>query len=219
MFTGLVLGLGRLARLQADRLAIHCEGESAAGLLPDLAIGDSVAVDGVCLTVTRLLPDGFEADVSPETLRRTTLGQKTSRVQVNLEPSLRVGGKLGGHFVTGHIDGTGQLISATEAASAWELQFAVQATTVQRYLVEKGSIAVNGISLTIAECDLAGQWFSVAVIPHTYAITNLHQLRPGDPVNLEADILGKYVDQLMHPAPGRQDSALTPDFLLEHGYL
>jgi riboflavin synthase len=218
MFTGLVLGLGHLSCVRADRVAIRCDGETANALLPDLAIGDSVAVDGVCLTVTRLLPDGFEADVSPETLGRTTLGQAPGRVAVNLEPSLRLGGKVGGHFVTGHIDGTGQLVSAVEAATAWDLQFAVEAAAVRRFLVEKGSIAVNGVSLTIADCDPAGHWFRVAVIPHTYAVTNLHQLQAGDRVNLEADILGKYVDKLLHPLR-RQEEMLSPDFLLEHGYL
>jgi riboflavin synthase len=110
------------------------------------------------------------------------------------------------------------LVSAVEAATAWDLQFAVESAGVQRFLVEKGSIAVNGVSLTIADCDAAGTWFRVAVIPHTYAVTNLHQLQAGDQVNLEADILGKYVDKLLHPL-SRQEEMLSPDFLLEHGYL
>ncbi len=228
MFTGLVQSLGNLRLLTEDRLEVLCSSIGTELILTDLAIGDSVAVDGACLTVEQILPQGFIATVSPETLDRTTIGQKnrTSTV-VNLETSLRVGGKIGGHFVTGHIDGIGRLISAKATATSWELKFgAPQSLTEQwssylsRYLVSKGSIAVNGISLTIADCDPAGNWFTVAVIPHTYAETNLSQLQADTWVNLEADILGKYVEKLMlpqHPS-SRQREMITPDFLAANGY-
>ena len=228
MFTVLVQSLGNLRLLTEDRLEILCSYSGTELILTDLAIGDSVAVDGACLTVEQILPQGFIATVSPETLDRTTIGQKnrTSTV-VNLETSLRVGGKIGGHFVTGHIDGIGRLISTKATATSWELKFgAPQSLTEQwssylsRYLVSKGSIAVNGISLTIADCDPAGNWFTVAVIPHTYTETNLSQLQPDTWVNLEADILGKYVEKLMlpqHPS-SRQREIITPDFLAANGY-
>ncbi len=228
MFTGLVQSLGNLRLLTEDRLEILCSSSGGKLILTDLAIGDSVAVDGACLTVEQILPQGFIATVSPETLDRTTIGQKDrTSSHVNLETSLRVGGKIGGHFVTGHIDGIGRLISTTATATSWELKFgAPQLLTEQwskylsRYLVSKGSIAVNGVSLTIADCDLAGNWFTVAVIPHTYAATNLSQLQPDTWVNLEADILGKYVEKLMLPqhAGSRQREIITPNFLAANGY-
>jgi riboflavin synthase len=229
MFTGLVQSLGNLRLLTDDRLEILCNSSSTAMILTDLAIGDSVAVDGACLTVEQILPQGFIAAVSPETLNRTTIGQhdRTS-TNVNLETSLRVGGKIGGHFVTGHIDGIGRLVSSKATATSWELKFAApQSLTGQwadylsRYLVSKGSIAVNGVSLTIADCDPDGTWFTVAVIPLTYAETNLSQLKPDQWVNLEADILGKYVEKLVmlpQGAVSKQREIITPDFLAANGY-
>jgi riboflavin synthase len=228
MFTGLVQSLGNLRLLTEDRVEILCSYSDAELILTDLAIGDSVAVDGACLTVEQILQQGFIATVSPETLDRTTIGQKDrSSSYVNLETSLRVGGKIGGHFVTGHIDGIGRLISSKATATSWELKFGAPLTLTEqwsnylsRYLVSKGSIAVNGVSLTIADCDPAGNWFTVAVIPHTYEETNLSQLKPDTWVNLEADILGKYVEKLMLPQHNnsRQREIITPDFLAANGY-
>jgi riboflavin synthase len=228
MFTGLVQSLGNLRLLTEDRLEILCTCSGSELILTDLSIGDSVAVDGACLTVEQILPQGFIATVSPETLDRTTIGQKDrTSTYVNLETSLRVGGKIGGHFVTGHIDGIGRLVSAKATATSWELRFAAPLSLTEqwsnylsRYLVSKGSITVNGVSLTIADCDPGGNWFTVAVIPHTYAQTNLSQIQPDGWVNLEADILGKYVEKLMLPqhdrARGRE--IITPDFLAANGY-
>jgi riboflavin synthase len=221
--------MGNLRSLTEDRLEVSCLPNGVERILADLAIGDSVAVDGVCLTVEKILPQGFIATISPETINRTTFGRadRTSSY-VNLETSLRVGGKIGGHFVTGHIDGIGRLVSAKATATSWELRFASPpllaaewSRYIGRYIVGKGSIAVNGISLTVAECDREGTWFTVAVIPHTYAETNLRDLKPDDWVNLEADILGKYVEKLMMASPrdrDRDDSIITPDFLAMHGY-
>lgn len=198
-------------------------------------IGDSIAVDGVCLTVEEILSQGFSVAVSPETLQRTTLGhQATTEALVNLEASLRVGSKLGGHFVTGHIDGVGCLQALVPTADSWEMSVTAPAA-IARYIIPKGSIAVNGISLTVADCNPEGTWFKVAVIPHSFEITNLQYLQPGSSVNLEADLLGKYVEKFLRlgdstpeefsPAqlqekPGEVASqGITPEFLAEHGFV
>jgi riboflavin synthase len=236
MFTGLIQGLGQTVALTPYQLAIDCSSQSPPPFLAAIALGDSIAVDGVCLTVEAMRDGGFVASVSPETLDRTTLGKTGGGDRwVNLEPSLRVGDKIGGHFVTGHVDGLGHLVSATESATSWTLIFSAPASLAP-YLVPKGSIAVNGISLTIAACSgtesNGSTQFSVAVIPHSYAQTNLQSLRPGDPVNLEGDILSKYVGQLLasnggtgpiappwnSPAAAHSPEDLSPEFLSEHGY-
>ncbi len=217
MFTGLVRALGQVRSLGSDLLSVNCVDNNASLILTDLALGDSVAVDGVCLTVMEVLPQGFVAAVSPETLGRTTLAQKQiGRQFVNLEPSLRVGSKLGGHFVMGHIDGIGYLDSQEQTATSWEMSF-VTTEEIARYIVPKGSIAINGISLTIADYDDARYWFKVAVIPLTYAETNLSHLQIGDRVNLEGDILGKYMEKLIPKSAHNEE--LTPAFLAENGYL
>lgn len=229
MFTGLVQSLGNIRLLTEDRLEVLCISSESELILEDLTIGDSIAVNGACLTVEQILPQGFIAAISPETVDRTNIGCSTrSSTHVNLETSLRVGGKIGGHFVTGHIDGVGRLVSARATASSWELRFAAPPDRTQqwsnyisRYLVSKGSIAVNGVSLTIADCDPDGNWFTVAVIPHTYTQTNLAELKPDEWVNLEADILGKYVEKLMLGSVnslGKEREQITPDFLAAHGY-
>lgn len=226
--------VGKLRLLSEQLVQVTCD---AANILQDLAIGDSVAVDGVCLTVTEILPHGFVAVISPETIRRTILRWSTGESAVNLEPSLRVGSKLGGHFVTGHIDGVGYLETAVQTENAWEMSFQVPDLRVSRYIVPKGSITVNGVSLTVADCNATGSWFKVAVIPHTYAETNLHDLQSGSPVNLEGDVLGKYVEkflrlnvnvdsaatdefELMYQSNSENTSeGISPTFLAEHGYL
>ncbi|NJK39471.1 MAG: riboflavin synthase [Oscillatoriales cyanobacterium RM2_1_1] len=239
MFTGLIQALGTVYPKGNDQFEVNPVSGQPELILQDLAIGDSVAVDGVCLTVTELKSQGFMATASPETLSRTTLGHGLERM-FNLESSLRAGNKLGGHFVTGHVDGIGCLESSTPTASSWEMRFAgsgpgktLWQQQIAPYLVPKGSIAINGISLTIANCDPSGTWFEVAVIPHTYAATNLRDLKPGSWVNLEADILGKYVAKFvqsrlngnrdlgvewagMTTVSGLED--ITPEFLAEHGF-
>lgn len=230
MFTGLVQATGILQRRGEYEVLVsyHQRGDKIA---TGLELGDSVSVDGVCLTVSEMLANGFVAAVSPETLSRTILGYQLGDRPVNLEPSLRVGSKLGGHFVTGHVDGIGILQSATATATSWEMRFRVEGDPIARYIVHKGSIAINGISLTIADCDPDGRAFMVAVIPVTYAETNLQVLQPGDPVNLEGDLLGKYVEKFLRVNPGLaslEDGAIAPSgsdmpvsmsFLAEHGYL
>ena len=237
MFTGLIQTLGNCQARGQNSVEVNCSNPAAAAILADLALGDSVAIDGVCLTVVEILLAGFVAEVSPETLQRSTLGQTTGGSRrVNLETSLRVGGKVGGHFVTGHVDGIGYFKSARRTATSWEMTFAAS-DRVARYIVPKGSIAVNGISLTVADCDPLGQWFRVAVIPLTYAETNLSLLQPDGWVNLEGDILGKYVERFLRSGdaiPYPTDATLAPvfptesittdnsisaTFLAENGYL
>lgn len=229
MFTGLIQALGTIRPLLSDRFDVSCRTDSSEVILHDLAIGDSVAVDGICLTVEEIIPQGFVATASDETLHRTTLGyQHYSATYVNLETSVRVGSKLGGHFVTGHIDAIGCLQESVETTNSWEMCFTSPASLIDlwqrqiaRYLIPKGSIAVNGVSLTIADCDPQGSWFKVAVIPHSYAQTNLSYLQPGSWVNLESDILGKYVAKLVgHQVPCYDHlDEISPSFLVEHGYL
>ena len=228
MFTGLIQGLGKIQPQGRDRFFISIEKENSAAILHDLELGDSVAVDGVCLTVEEIETRGFVATASPETLQRTNLGMKSEGLgYVNLESSLRAGGKIGGHFVTGHVDGTGCLLESVQTDRAWEMKFgSIPSLTdqwshyVARYIVPKGSIAVNGISLTIADCDRAGSWFTVAVIPVTYAETNLQDLQSGDWVNLEGDILGKYVEKLLgySSSEGQRSQEIDLAFLAENGY-
>lgn len=237
MFTGLIATTGTIRLLNQQLAEISCN-RTPEKILSDLAIGDSVAVDGVCLTVTEILPLGFIATISPETVSRTILQWATGNSSVNLEPSLRVGSKLGGHFVTGHIDGIGHLETAVQTAAAWEMSFQVPDRRVSRYIVPKGSVAVNGISLTVADCNATGSWFKVAVIPHTYSETNLQHLQSGDPVNLEGDVLGKYVEKFLRFSQDNQTEAavqsfepmlrgldhrtseepVSAEFLAEHGY-
>ncbi|PZO36816.1 MAG: riboflavin synthase [Shackletoniella antarctica] len=217
MFTGLIQAVGTLFHKGDTQMYIRWETTPQG--LTDVELGDSIAVDGICLTVETLLPDGFVAAVSPETLDRTSLGQIPDGSWVNLESSLRVGSKIGGHFVSGHIDGQGHLEAALEADNAWRLSFTVGDPRVARYIVPKGSIAVNGISLTVADCSPSGHWFAVAVIPVTYQETTLQRLRPGQAVNLEGDMLGKYVEKFM---AGKGDAptgdSVSLEFLAEHGY-
>lgn len=227
MFTGLIQALGTIRPLGGDRFDVSCPEYNDA-ILRDLAIGDSVAVDGICLTVESILPQGFVATASDETLYRTTLGQPQAAPYVNLETSVRVGSKLGGHFVTGHIDGIGCLQDSVQTPNSWEMCFTSPASQnelwqrqIARYLIPKGSIAVNGVSLTIADCDPNGTWFKAAVIPHSYAQTNLSRLEVGSWVNLESDILGKYVAKILgHQVPASAYlEGISPDFLAEHGYV
>jgi riboflavin synthase len=219
VFTGLIQDIGRLSALDANHLAIQWDADST--LLPDLAIGDSVAVDGVCLTVESHHSQGFVATASPETLDRSTLGGLPPDAPVNLEPSLRVGSKIGGHFVTGHVDGVGYLERAIATATSWELHFRVPQPALARYIVSKGSIAVNGISLTVAHCSPSGDTFTVAVIPVTYRDTTLQYLQPDQPVNLEGDVLGKYVEKFLNlgTATASEPPAVSMAFLTQHGYL
>jgi riboflavin synthase len=191
MFTGIVEELGEVRDLQVgdEGAALTIAAETVAA---GLRAGDSVACNGVCLTVVETDGSSFRCDLSAETLSRTSFGTAHRGSAVNLERPLEAGGRIGGHFVLGHVDGVGRLLESRPSGEGRTLTFAFP-RDLERYLVWKGSIAVDGISLTIAE--LAAESFSVAVIPHTLAVTNLRDLAPGDPVNLEVDILGKYFER------------------------
>jgi riboflavin synthase len=159
-----------------------------------VVLGESIAVNGACMTVTAHRGRTFTVEVSPESIRQTTLGGLAVGARLNLERALRAGDRLGGHFVQGHVDGIGKLVAITPDA-AWSLYRFQAPASVAPYLVEKGSIAVNGVSLTVFSCR--GRTFTVALIPHTLGATNLADLRPGDPVNVESDILLKHVANLV----------------------
>ena len=187
-------------------------------MLEDLKLGDSVAVNGVCLTVTALRPGGFSADVMHETLDRSALSELRPGSAVNLERAMAANGRFGGHIVAGHVDGTGRITRLRRDDNA--VWYTLQAgPEVLRYVVEKGSVAVDGISLTVAQ--VGQDWFSVSVIPHTASATVLGQRRAGDRVNLECDIIGKYVEKLLRPARDRppEGEGITLEFLAQNGIL
>ena len=195
MFTGIVREVGRVVSVDGDaagrRLVV-----AAPATAPTIGIGDSVAVDGVCLTAEALDGERIRFHAVAETLRRTTLGALTSGDDVNVEPALRAGDPLGGHHVQGHVDGIGAIGSVE--AEGEGLRVVVEAPSeILRYCVEKGSIAVDGVSLTVAE--LLDDAFAVALVPHTLEATTLRDLAPGQPVNLEVDVLAKYVERLVAP--------------------
>jgi riboflavin synthase len=190
MFTGIVRERGRVISFDGGRLAVETSVQAA--------VGDSIAVDGVCLTVTSGDGATLAFDVVPETLARTTLGTLEAGGTVNVEPAVRLGDELGGHMVQGHVDGVGR-VRASEPEGDGRRVWIEAPPEVLRTCVEKGSITVSGVSLTIAE--LADDAFAVALIPHTLATTTLGELTAGDGVNLEADVIGKYVERLL-AAPG-----------------
>ncbi len=213
MFTGIIETTGRIRAIERTSLGATLV-ISAPGVAPELKVGESVAVNGVCLTVTVPGPEVFTADLSPETLERTTLGRARSGLTVNLERPLTPASRLGGHFVQGHVDGVGNFVSAIPSGAG--IVIGVEFPRIlERYLVYKGSVAVDGISLTIA--SIQGARFTVAVIPHTLRATNLQSLKPGDAVNIETDMLGKYIERFVQLGLVKTP-ALTADYLKEQGY-
>lgn len=215
MFTGIVEETGTIRAIRqgahSARLTV-----GAAHILPGLKIGDSVAVNGVCLTAVSIGADSFTADVMHETLNRSTLGALVPGSPVNLERAMPADGRFGGHIVSGHIDAVGTVTSTRrDDVAVW---YTVEAPPdVLRYVVEKGSIAIDGISLTVAA--VTGRSFSVSVIPHTASVTILGGKGPGDKVNLEADIIGKYVERLLsHNGKPAKKSGLTMEFLAQNGF-
>jgi riboflavin synthase len=220
MFTGLVQAVGRL---EPCSQGLWVRGDLRG--LGALALGDSVAVDGVCLTVAELdgAHGGFRADVSEESLSRTTLGRRArSHALVNLEPALRLSDRLGGHLVSGHVDGTGTVLGIDTLAASWRLTVAWRDPTFGRYVCEKASLALDGISLTVAGVQNAGAVFWLAVIPHTWQTTTLRLRQVGDLVNLEADLLARYLERLVQEGgPTSRVPAASPlsgDWLAEHGW-
>jgi riboflavin synthase len=209
MFTGIVEGTGTVAALAAadDGSGARLEVE-APFMAGDLRLGESVAVNGCCLTVAQATAAGFAADLVAETLRRTALGGLAAGDRVNLERPMTLGGRLGGHLVQGHVDGVARVLGGSGGAptappvpkagarAGYELRIELP-PELQRYVVEKGSVAVDGVSLTVA--GVGPGWFAVALVPHTLEVTTLGRRHPGDPVQLEVDVVAKYVERLVAP--------------------
>jgi len=211
VFTGIIKAQGRIAAIEKRggdvRLRVTADGLP----WPDYAVGDSIAVNGVCLTAVRLLEDGFDTDVSVETLDVTTLKHLEVGDSVNLEPALRVGDALGGHLVSGHVDGIGRMTARSDDARSIRMTFELPAE-LARYVARKGSICVDGVSLTINE--VSGNTFGLNIIPHTAEMTTMGNYEVGTAVNIEVDLLARYIERML----GNDAGGLSIDFLREHGY-
>jgi riboflavin synthase len=216
MFTGIIEEVGRVDKIEERgenrRITI-----GAASIPPQLGTGDSVAVSGVCLTVIDVKPQSFSADLAPETWERTSFSLMREGALVNLELPMKADGRFGGHIVQGHVDGVGKLIGLEKIADSenWWLRIEIP-SELEKYTVFKGSITIEGISLTVAklERDVPGIVCTVAIIPHTVEMTNLGSLKPGDLINLEADLIAKYVEKMMRPASG----SITVQELVAQGF-
>lgn len=207
MFTGIIEETGLVKTVRDRELTIQ-----SGKVLEGTRLGDSMAVNGACLTVTRIGRDYFSVEVTPETLRRTNLGMLHSGERVNLERPLALGGRVGGHLVQGHIDAVGKIVSIASEEKALIVRYTAP-PEIMRYVVEKGFIAVDGASLTVVDCDFSS--FTVSVIPYTQQQTTLTSKRTGDSVNLEVDIIAKYVERLQK----RDKPGITVDLLAQHGFL
>jgi riboflavin synthase len=214
MFTGIIEEVGRVARIEQRgenrRITIAAENVGK-----ELKPGDSVAVSGVCLTALDIKPGSFCADLAPETWVRTSFSRMQEGALVNLELPMKADGRFGGHIVQGHVDGVGKLIALERIADSenWWLRLELP-SEVEKYTVYKGSLSIEGISLTVAE--LEGGVCTIAIIPHTVEMTNLNSLKPGDPVNLEADLIAKYVEKMMTGEPA--EGTLTVEELVRQGF-
>ncbi len=218
MFTGIIQSVGRISHLE-DRGGDARIGLQTGGLdLRDVQLGDSIAVNGVCLTAVSLNPSGFSADVSGETLRLTSLGGLRPGSRVNLEKALTLNTPLGGHLVSGHVDGLGRILE--RKADARSLHLKVQAPDgIARYIAAKGSICVDGVSLTVNRVE--GSRFELNIVPHTQEGTIIPDYRPGDGVNLEVDLLARYLERLLlgDKADAPQTGGITEDYLARHGFM
>lgn len=213
MFTGIIEELGKIEALETRGSGAKIK-IAAKIVTENTNEGDSIAVNGVCLTALEIKSNSFAADVSSETLRRSTLGGLRVGSAVNLERAVTPSTRLGGHIVQGHVDATGKFIGAEQSGDFWTVRIGYE-REIAPYLVYKGSVAVEGISLTVAE--LTDDYFDIAVIPKTWTLTNFHALKSGDAVNLEADITAKYVERILQ-FRGREQSGLTMEKLAEFGY-
>lgn len=208
MFTGIIEEIGKVQSVRLNQIYIDCEL-----VLDGTKLGDSIAVNGVCLTVVKIMPKGFVADVSPETFKVTSLGNLQTGSLVNLERAMKADGRFGGHIVSGHIDGRGKFISCKKSGDFYELEIELS-SELAKYTIKKGSIAINGISLTIAGVGVNS--IKVALIPHTYENTNLKELKIGDFVNIEVDMVAKYIEKFL--STGDNKSRISLEFLQEHGF-
>lgn len=215
MFTGIIEEVGTIKKLTEQGPSARIE-IMAKTVLEGSKLGDSIAVNGVCLTVTKLGKDSFCADVMAETMRRSSLGQLQKGSSVNLERAMAADGRFGGHIVSGHIDGMGQISKISpEGNAVW---YTIEASeTILAGIVEKGSIAIDGISLTVAK--ISNKDFAVSIIPHTGANTILSEKKPGDVVNLENDMIGKYVQKFMQKKEEKPQSKISEEFLGKYGFL
>jgi riboflavin synthase len=220
MFTGLIQGKGILHRTErrGPDAAIVIQAQYTMGAL---TLGESIAVDGACLTVVSFHGNVFSVDVSAETLSRTTLGRKPPGSPLNLERALRMGDRLGGHLVTGHVDGIGVLQDRSQEGRSWRLIFKTP-SSLDHYIIEKGSIAINGISLTVNGCSEGS--FDVNIVPHTFGETTIDDVKIGDAVNIETDLLGKYVEKMLKSFLNKnpvstESSRIDTTFLQKHGFL
>ena len=214
MFTGIIEEVGQVAAIRVDggkrRLSIACRK-----ILPELKQGDSVSVSGVCLTAVEISNKGFVADLADETWKRTSFSRLKNNALVNLELPMRANGRFDGHVVQGHVDGTGTVVSFEPVAGGNDFVLTINLPSeLTRYIVAKGSLTIEGISLTVAAID--GVQVRIAIIPHTVEMTNLRSLKPGDPVNLEVDVIAKYVENMM--APAKAASSLTIEKLVSEGF-
>jgi riboflavin synthase len=214
MFTGIIEEVGTVGSIHHSRETAKMTVR-AVKILEGMQLGDSVAVNGVCLTVRQLAEREFQVEISSETLKRSNLGEAKIGSDVNLERALTPGSRLGGHFVQGHVDGTGQVLSieSRDEFGVWKFSFPKE---LRPYIVEKGSISVNGVSLTVA--NLTERSFEVALIPHTLENTNFQNFVVGRTVNLEVDILAKYVESLLAKRSDTEKTQLTEEYLKEQGY-
>ncbi|QEE25579.1 riboflavin synthase [Rhodanobacter glycinis] len=212
MFTGIIQTVGRIARLEPRGGDVRLHVDSTGLDLTDVQLGDSIAVSGVCLTAVTLAPHGFSADVSNETLALTTLGALKPGDPVNLEKALRLADRLGGHMVSGHVDGLGKVVSITPDGRSQRWTFEVPAA-LARYIAAKGSICIDGTSLTVNE--VSGLRFGVNLIPHTVEHTAFRARRAGDAVNIEVDVVARYIERLLS---GGEAPKLDEAFLKQHGF-
>ena len=210
MFTGIIKEIGTVVSQGGGRITV-----AAGDIASSSRLGESVAVSGVCLTAVDISPPRVTMDILKETIARTNLGQLKPGDIVNLEPALKVGGELGGHFVTGHIDGEGKLVSRRQSDRDWIFRIELP-KGVEKYMVEKGSITIEGISLTISE--VVENIIVVHIIPHTFSHTNLREKREGDSLNIEADLLGKYVISFLEKREA-PDSSIDRSLLKEAGFI
>lgn len=213
MFTGIIEEIGRITRIEQRgenrRITV-----TATTVAPELRAGDSVAVSGVCLTAVDIKASSFSADMAPETWARTSFSRIHEGAMVNIELPMKANGRFGGHIVQGHVDGVGTLIELERIADSenWWLHIELP-HQIEKYTVYKGSISIEGISLTVAKLD--GRRCTIAIIPHTVERTNIHSLQAGDPVNLEADLIAKYVEKMMS---NEAESSLTVEELVRQGF-
>ena len=212
MFTGIIAAVGQLKYLQSVGGDIRLHIDTAKLDLNDVKLGDSIAVNGVCLTVVEMAAKSLQFDVSQETLQRTSLGQLKTGSEANLEKALAVGDRLGGHMVSGHVDGLGEVISKTASARSWQYKIKVPAE-LERYIAEKGSITIDGVSLTVNGVFEGG--VDINIIPHTLEETIIKHYQTGTKVNLEVDLIARYLERLLPQA----DSTISRDFLTQHGYI